>query len=89
MSTQALKCPGLGNGGKVNVQLRIQTAKIEYGTKFDVFLSNKKGHLYLFSDACFGGLLLCLCTGAIFVLCTCAMKLYHVLATNIGYIHWQ
>ena len=41
----ALKCPGLGNGGKVNVQLRIQTAKVEYGAKFDVYLSNKKGHL--------------------------------------------
>ena len=45
MSTQALKCPNVGNGGKVNVQLSIETVKVKYGAEFNVYLSNKKSHL--------------------------------------------
>jgi len=43
MSTQAQKCTNLENGGKVNVQVSIQT-RSECGTKFNVHLEHWGRH---------------------------------------------
>ena len=45
MSTQAQKCPNLDNGGKVNVQVSIQSVKVKYyGMKFNVHLEHWGRH---------------------------------------------